>query len=79
MFYFRGIVPFKFGIPCFAVKKCKIFVIEAIVRFWTIDKRKCVTRLSKGVPISIAILNFSMKFDGSPTTSEMNLINSMTI
>ena len=73
-------MPFKLlRVPCFAVKKCKIFVIVAIGCFWTIDKRKCVTRLSKGVPISMAILNFPMKFDGSPTTSEMNLINSMTI
>ena len=38
------IMPFKFGVPSFVVKKlkAKIFVIEAILRFWTINKRKFV-------------------------------------
>ena len=53
---------------------CRHFMhssFEAIVRFWTINKRKCVTRWSKG--------KRSMKLDGSPTNSEMNLDNCMTI
>ena len=34
---------------------------------------------SKGVPISIAVLNFRGKFDENPIDSEMNLYNSMNI
>ena len=42
------------------------------------DKQKKMCHaLIKGGPISIAILHFPMKLDGSPTNSEMNLNNSM--
>ena len=69
---------FKFRIPCFVIKKSKanFFGIEAI--FFAIDK-KLLHMSSKGVPISIAVLNFRGKSDENPTDSEMNLNNSMNI
>lgn len=59
-------------IPCFVVRKLKanFFGIEAIVGFWTINKRKLSLMSSKGIPICIAVFHFHVK-------SDENLNNSM--
>ena len=45
-----------------------------------VDKQKKICHMFiKGGPISKAVLHFRVKFDGSPTDSEMNLNNSMNI
>ena len=59
--------------------KAKFLGIGAIVRFWTINKRKLSHVSSKGVPISIAVFYLRVKSDENPTDSQMNLNNSMNI
>ena len=72
-------MPFKFDIPCFVEFKSKILGIEALARFWTINKRNLSHMSSKSVPISIAVFYFRVKSDESPADSQIKLNNSMNI
>ena len=55
------------------------FKFRSYCSFLDDKQKKMCHALIKGGPISIEILHFPMKLDGSPTNSEMNLDNSMTI